>query len=355
MVEKLNDLTRKIKTSFSNSPKKRLILGTSVTAAAILLMTSAAVINLRKTVVLNLDGKQEMFVTYKGTVKDVLQEKGVDVDTYDKVEPSLQTKVAEQSVIDVRKAKPVEILANGESYTINTAENTVKDMLKNNSDQLDEQGIEFDEDKDEISPSLDSEIVNNMSVQLVKVDEKEVTEKQQIAFDTVVEKDSNLDSTVNKVKQQGSDGQKEITYAVVYKDGKEYSKEVKSTKTITEPTNKVIVQGTGQVYASRGAGNVSYKKKINCQATAYSGGYSTKTGRTPTRNANGMSTIAVDPSVIPLGSKVYVEGYGYAVAADTGSAIRGNIIDVYFNSYGESVQWGRKSVTVLILAYPGEW
>ncbi|WP_244834247.1 3D domain-containing protein [Clostridium sp. BJN0001] len=355
MVEKLNDLTRKIKTSFSNSPKKRLILGTSVAVAAVLIMTSAVIINLRKTVILNLDGKQEMFVTYKGTVKDVLLEKGVNVGTYDKVEPSLKTKVAQQCVIDVKNAKPVEIVANGESYTVNTAENTVKDMLMNNLDQLSEKGVDFDEDKDEITPSLDSEIVDDMSVKLTKVEQKEVTEKQQIAFDTVVEKDSKLDSTVNKVKQEGSSGEKEITYTVTYKDGKECAKEVKSTKTIVEPTNKVIVQGTGQVYVSRGSGSVAYKRKLNCEATAYSGGYSTKTGRTPIRNVNGMSTIAVDPSVIPLGSKVYIDGYGYAVAADTGSAIKGNIIDLYFNSYGETVQWGRKPVTVLILAYPGEW
>lgn len=73
------------------------------------------------------------------------------------------------------------------------------------------------------------------------------------------------------------------------------------------------------------------------------------------RISGGMSTIAVDPSVIPLGSKVYVDGYGYAIAADTGSAIKGNIIDLYLNSASECDSWGRRQVNVLIVAYPGEW
>ena len=53
-------------------------------------------------------------------------------------------------------------------------------------------------------------------------------------------------------------------------------------------------------------------------------------------NPGGLSTVAVDPRVIPLGSKVWVKGYGYAIAADTGGAIKGNIIDVYVNSEAEA-------------------
>ena len=59
--------------------------------------------------------------------------------------------------------------------------------------------------------------------------------------------------------------------------------------------------------------------------------------------------IAVDPSVIPLGSKVYVEGYGYATAADTGGAIKGNKIDVFIPSHDQAMQWGRKTVEVQVL------
>lgn len=94
---------------------------------------------------------------------------------------------------------------------------------------------------------------------------------------------------------------------------------------------------------------------FNMTSTAYTGGGTTATGLKPVRDPNGISTIAVDSSVIPLGSKVFVSGYGVAIASDTGAAINGNIIDVYFNSLEECVSWGRRSVTVEILAYPGEW
>ena len=94
---------------------------------------------------------------------------------------------------------------------------------------------------------------------------------------------------------------------------------------------------------------------LTMQSTAYTGGTLTATGSKPVYNPGGISTIAVDPNVIPLGSKVYVSGYGTAIAADTGGAIKGNIIDVYFNSEADCIAWGRRTVTVEILALPGEW
>jgi len=59
--------------------------------------------------------------------------------------------------------------------------------------------------------------------------------------------------------------------------------------------------------------------------------------------------ISVDPRVIKLGTKVYVEGYGYAIAADTGGAIKGKMIDVYYPSKSKCIQWGRKNVKIHIL------
>ena len=112
-----------------------------------------------------------------------------------------------------------------------------------------------------------------------------------------------------------------------------------------------------RVIASRSGQLLNYKSVLYCESTAYSGGGVTATGTVPVRDPNGISTVAVDPRVIPLGSLLYVEGYGKAVAADTGGAIKGNIIDVYVNSQEEAYNsWGRKyNVPVYILAYPGEW
>lgn len=101
--------------------------------------------------------------------------------------------------------------------------------------------------------------------------------------------------------------------------------------------------------------STSYKATYTMEATAYTGDTTTATGVTPVRNPNGLSTIAVDPSIIPLGSKVYIPGYGEAIAADTGGAIKGHIVDLFLNSENECINWGRQNVTLYILAYPGEW
>ena len=88
---------------------------------------------------------------------------------------------------------------------------------------------------------------------------------------------------------------------------------------------------------------------IVCSSTAYTGGGVTATGISCVRKPFGLSTIAVDPDVIPFNSAVYVEGYGYAIAADCGGAIKGNKIDVYFDSESECSNWGVRNVTVTIL------
>ena len=95
----------------------------------------------------------------------------------------------------------------------------------------------------------------------------------------------------------------------------------------------------------------SYSKVMTVTATAYSrneAGLSNKTASGIDLSQNPM-VIAVDRRVIPLGTKVYVEGYGYAIAGDTGGAIKGNKIDVHFDSVAKCYEWGRKSVKLYIL------
>lgn len=102
-------------------------------------------------------------------------------------------------------------------------------------------------------------------------------------------------------------------------------------------------------------GDPTNKASYTMNATAYTGGTYTAMGLRPVRDVSGISTIAVDPSVIPLGTKVYIPGYGYAICSDTGGAIKGNIIDLYMNSESESLNWGRRTVTLYVVAYPGQW
>ncbi|MDI9217563.1 3D domain-containing protein [Clostridium tertium] len=349
MVEKWKEY---MKNNFSNGPKAKILMGVAVFA----IILSVTFINMRKTVTMEIDGKEETFVTYKGTVKDVLDTNGVEVNPKDKVQPALNSKVSEGDTISIKRAVSVELTVGDKQVKIDTAEDTIEEMLEV-EEELKNQGIEFNEGLDEITPALNTKITSNLKINLVKVEVKKELAKEAIDFDVVVETDANLDSGLEEVRQDGASGEKEITYEIVYKNGEEFSRAVKSSKVVAEPVNKVVAQGTRKTFASRDGQLLNYKSVIYCESTAYSGGGVTATGTVPVRDPNGISTIAVDPRVIPLGSLVYVEGYGRAVAADTGGAIKGNIIDVYVNSEAEAYNnWGRKyNVPVYILAYPGEW
>lgn len=94
-------------------------------------------------------------------------------------------------------------------------------------------------------------------------------------------------------------------------------------------------------------------KEIMVSASAYTANCNGCSGITSTginlKQNPDVKVIAVDPSIIPLGTKVYVEGYGYAIAGDTGGAIKGNKIDVFFPSKSEAFKWGRKQVKIKIL------
>lgn len=99
----------------------------------------------------------------------------------------------------------------------------------------------------------------------------------------------------------------------------------------------------------------NYKEVYTMMSTAYAGDTITYMGTTPVRDPDGISTIAVDPSIIPLGSKVYIPCYGLAIASDTGGLIKGNRIDLFLNSEDECINWGVQTVSLYLIAYPGEW
>ncbi|MDQ0817263.1 3D (Asp-Asp-Asp) domain-containing protein/LysM repeat protein [Bacillus pumilus] len=120
-----------------------------------------------------------------------------------------------------------------------------------------------------------------------------------------------------------------------------------------EQTTKKAAPKKETAKAESSSASQSVQKEMTVTATAYTandGGISgiTATGVNLNKNPN-AKVIAVDPSVIPLGSKVYVEGYGEAIAADTGGAIKGNKIDVHVPSKSQAQNWGVKSVKVKVL------
>lgn len=349
MVEKCK---KYLKNNFLKSPKAKVTVGIVVTLVLSLVVTIAIV---RKNVVIVVDGKEETHITYKGTVKDVLEDKGIAIAPKDKVQPDLEEKVSSDDIIEVTRAVEVELVAGNKEITIKTAEDTIKDMINAEKDELKAEGIEFKEGIDEITPSLDTKIGQGLKIQLVKVEVLNEVSLEEIDYETIVKEDDSLEINTESVKQEGAIGEKEITYEVIKKDGKEVSREIIKSTVTKEPINKIVLQGTKRVFASRD-GEMEYQKLIYCESTAYAGDTITATGTVPVYNPGGISTIAVDPRVIPLGSLVYVENYGKAIAADTGGAIKGKIVDVFLNSESACRSWGRKyNVPVYILAYPGQW
>jgi 3D (Asp-Asp-Asp) domain-containing protein len=143
-------------------------------------------------------------------------------------------------------------------------------------------------------------------------------------------------------------------------NGKEVSRKLVKEETTDDSIDKIVAVGAkkNQVVATSDTpqvsrGNESTGKEYFVTSTAYTASCSGCSGRTATginlKNNPDAKVIAVDPDVIPLGTKVHVEGYGYAVAADTGSAIKGNKIDVFFPDKSSAYRWGNKRVKIKIL------
>lgn len=158
----------------------------------------------------------------------------------------------------------------------------------------------------------------------------------------------NLRAGQKKVVQEGRDGELVKTLVVTYKDGKPVSR-TKISETSKSPQTRYVLVGTrGLTLASRGF--FGGRRVIDMRATGYG---PDGNGRWGARTASGLrpgrGVVAVDPRFIPLGTRLYIEGYGYAVAGDTGGAIKGNRIDLGFDSNREAWNVGRKNVRVLIL------
>lgn len=204
-----------------------------------------------------------------------------------------------------------------------------------------------------------------MTVEVTYVNSKAEKKNEQVKFETVYKEDDSLNKGVEKVVQEGKNGKKVVEYKVTFENGKEKKRDVIKENVTSNKTDKVVVRGTKEKVVATPVSNVSTSsatssssssasstpsggKTYKMESTAYSGGGTTAYGINLSANP-GLKVIAVDPRIIPLGSKVWVEGYGEAIAGDTGGAIKGNIVDVYFPNESQCYSWGRRMVTVKVL------
>lgn len=282
------------------------------------------------------------------TVNQLLAKEDIKLTEHDKINVSLNDQIFANMGIKIERAFPL-VLKDGEKEEkVWSTSTTVADFLK-------QQGISLGE-LDRVKPDLENEISPNGVVQVIRVEKVADVVEEPIHFDIVTKKDPSLPSGTEKVVQEGKQGSVQKEYELTIENGKEVNRTLISEKKMRESVNKVVAVGTKQSSEKtpqRQETASSGGKEIYMNATAYTATCNGCSGVTATgidlkANPN-AKVIAVDPNVIPLGSKVWVEGYGYAVAGDTGGAIKGNKIDVHVQTKGQAYSFGNKQVKVKIL------
>lgn len=313
---------------------------------------------LRKEVVINDDGNQIVVKTMKATVGEVLEQNGISLTAYDYISLPLDAKLQRINIneININRAVPVCINDGGKEVQIMTCEDTVKDVLEGASIELSE--------KDRLDGvTLEDEVTENMDIKVVRVKEELVEENIAIPYETTKRENSRMDKGKEAVAREGKEGIRQKVFRVVMENGKEVLRELVKESILSNPVNKIVEYGTILNTKTSRGDTLRYKKVIDMRATAYTASFA-DTGKNPDHPQFGITytgvkakkgIIAVDPKVIPLGTRVYVEvpgsapDYGFAVAADIGSAVKGNKIDVYLDDASSARRWGVKKVKVYIL------
>lgn len=226
----------------------------------------------------------------------------------------------------------------GERQVVTTAK-TVQELLR-------QEGIELIE-HDRTEPAMDAALTDNLTVVVTRIRMEIVKERLPIEPPVTIKYNKRVSIPI--VLQPGEPGVAEQTHVMWKKDGVVSKEWRQNRKVIVKPKPKVIMRGQAQ--PSRGG--VAARKSFIVSASAYEPGPRScgkyASGYTAIGLKAGRGIIAVDPRVIPLGTRVHVEGYGEAIAADVGGAIKGHKIDVCFPTVKECLQWGRRKVRVTIL------
>jgi len=289
------------------------------------------------------EAKKEVWTTAKN-VKELLAAQHIAVGPYDRVFPSLEAEIKKGMTISLEKAFPIQLNVGGKQQQVWATSTTVADFLK-------QQNIVLNE-LDRVEPSLQEKIKANMVVKVIKVQKVTDVVEEAVDFAVVTRKDDRLPKGERRVIQSGEKGLISKQYEVVLENGKEVSRTLVQTKTLKQSKDRVIAVGTNErALTSRGSSEAAREMYVTATAyTAYCGGCSGRTSTGIDLRANPhLKVIAVDPRIIPLGSKVYVEGYGYAIAADTGSGIDGYKIDVFFPEKSAAFRWGARRVKIRII------
>lgn len=342
-----------LKKYFSDGPKIESIIVISLILS--LVVISLTMFSMIKTITISVDGSDKKVFAFSGTYKDILDNNGIKLGSKDKVKPSLDSRVKDKGKLLITRAVLVQVKVDGKKLDIKSAEHNVGDMLQAEKIKL--------SNLDKVYPSRNYAVKKGLEVTVTRVKTKDIEEITNIDYNIVIKSDSEVESGEKKVLQEGQNGEKQTITRIIYEDGKEVSRKVISEIVKKEPVQQVVAVGTlnGNYTFSRG-GNFSYAKSLHMKATAYTADYEstgkgpghpdfgiTATGTVARRSSGSYSSVAVDPRVIPLGTKLYIEGYGYAIAEDTGGAIKGDRVDLFFDSASEANDWGVQWINVYVM------
>ncbi|MFQ8639474.1 MAG: G5 domain-containing protein [Acutalibacteraceae bacterium] len=340
-----------------------------------LLADTAASVTRSSRVFVEADGKRRMLDRLGGTVADALLDAGVTLGDADQVSPAADTPLENGMRIRVARYITVTVTADGETNTHSVSAESYGAALESAGivlGELDE--IRAETGDGEKTVNAGDHVADGAVIRVVRITTEEVAETETIDYGTVYEESGDLYEDETEVKTAGVEGEKEVTYKVVYADGKERSREVLEEKVLKKAEDEVILTGTkerpsteantgsgsgsgssgGSTFVDASGETVSYAYSLYGSCTAYYAepGAVTSIGATPQ-----VGYVAVDPNLIPYGSLLYIAApdgswtYGYCYAMDTGgAAMAGDIVaDLYYDTLEDCTAFGRRNMNVYVI------
>lgn len=283
------------------------------------------------------------------TVDGFLRERGISPQAGDSLSSAPETPLADGVTIVYRPAVPVEFVVDGVHRSGRTSAASVRDALA-------AEGL-APGPHDTVVPAAARPVVADSIITLTRA--TSWLEHVRSAIPPAVHQkyDVGMTAGTQRIVDPGVAGSKETTVEVLQADrSRPPTRHLLASRIVKFPRAKVIAKGVGDYSALAGiarrgmAGTVRLADAaLRMVATAYTAGCSGCSGTTATGRAAGHGVVAVDPRYIPLGTHLYIPGYGHAFAGDTGGAIRGNRIDLGFDSHRDALSFGRRPVVVYVL------
>lgn len=275
------------------------------------------------------------------TVGEALRQAELTIYLGDQVTPDLGTQVSPGLKVNIQRSQPVQIAVGEQTLRTRTRAETVAEALAELNIGL--------TGEDVIEPDLDTPIAEGLAIRITRVHEEILIEEEIAPFDTVYVPDPDLAIDTQQVDAPGAEGITRSRYRVRYENGEEVSRVHEDTWIAQDPSNRIIAYGQRiepRTFTAADGTEVTYWRRIQMRASSYSANTAGVSpdkpyyGQTRTGDRMRHGIVAVDPSVIRLGARVYVPDYGYGDALDTGSAIISRRIDLGYDD-SNLVLWNR--------------